>query len=185
LSDRNAIAQELTVEQLDAFVSALAAKPGKERTLAAIQQLAAQMGITISLMSAKAFRDTTFERHLQKIRAAQSIAMQVEEIEGGGNTMADASAKLISKRIFQKLMEMEEDEDAGIDIDELTLALSRLRQGDVQKAALAAKLREYEAREKERAEKSSQARRQLEAVKKTGGLSADALAQIEEAAALL
>lgn len=170
MSDRNKIAQSLSVEQLDAFVTELAALPGRERTLEAIKHRAAQMGITIGLMSAKAFRDTTFERHLDRLRSAQEIATQVENIEAGGNTLADASAKLLSKRIFEKLIAADdEDSIEEVDLDEMTLAVSRLRQGNVQQKALEAKLRESEAklraseaREKEREEKAKAADRALE-----------------------
>lgn len=170
MSERNKIAQSLSVEELDAFVTALAAKPGKERTLESIQRLAAEMGITISLMSAKAFRDTTFERHLAKIRQANDIALQVEQIESGGHTMADASAKLLSKRIFSQLIEAEdEDSVQEIDVDALSLAVSRLRRGNQQAqlvaAALAqaeAKIRDFEAKEKERAEKAKAASAAME-----------------------
>lgn len=130
-SDNNKIAQSLTVEQLDQFVTELAALPGKQRTLEQIRHKAAQLGIMISIGSAKSFRDTTFDRHLEKIRLAQSIASQVEAIEQGGNTMADASAKLLSKRIFNQLIEAEDDDSATeIDVDTLSLAVSRLRRGN-------------------------------------------------------
>lgn len=163
MSDGNKIAQNLSVDELDAFIRELTELPGKERTLEAIKRKAAEKGITISLMSAKTFRDTTFERHLEKIRAAQDIALQVEQLEQGGNTLADASAKLLSKRIFSKLMEAEDDDSAEeIDLDALSLAVSRLRRGNQQERLVAAalkqaeaKLRELEAREKDRTDKAA------------------------------
>lgn len=135
MTDRNKIAQELTVDQLSDFIGQLAALPGKERTLVAIQEKAAELGITISLMSAKSFRDTTFERHLQRMRTAQEVAMQVDGIEAGGNTLANASAKLLSKRIFNQLLDAEESGD-DVDVDALSLSVSRLRIGDVRNKAL-------------------------------------------------
>lgn len=170
MHDRNTIASSLTVEELDAFVTELAAKPGKERTLAAIKRLAAEKGIVISIESARSFRNTTFERHLEKIRMAQEVAMQVENIEAGGNTLAEASAKLLSKRIFTQLIDAEDEDGASeIDVDSLTLAISRLRRGDQQAKLVAsalqqaqAKLREYEAREKDREEKAKEASKELE-----------------------
>jgi hypothetical protein len=131
MSDRNTIAQELTVEQLDQFVHELAALPGKERTLKAISEKAAALGLEISLMSAKSFRDTTFERHLQRMRTAQEVALQVEGIEAGGNTLAGASAKLLSKRIFNQLLEADENAETEIDVEAMSLSVSRLRSGDV------------------------------------------------------
>lgn len=168
-SDRNKIAQELTIEQLDQFVAELAKLPGKQRTLAAIQHKAAELGITISLMSARAFRETTFEKHLQNLRRAQQIAGEVEAIEQGGNTLADASAKLLSKRIFNQLLEAE-DEDVGgeVDLEKMSLALSRIRTGDVARAALEQKLRDAERREKDREEKNRLAAEQLQKLRDPG-----------------
>lgn len=166
MTDRNTIAQSLTVEELDAFVSELASLPGKERTLEQIKHRAALRGITISLMSAKAFRDTTFDRHLERLRSAQEVALQVASIESGGNTLADASAKLLSKRIFNQLLDAEDDDGPGeVDLDQLTLAVSRLRRGDVQRTALEAQLRESEARlrEMERKEREYEEKKQAAA----------------------
>lgn len=135
--DRNTIAQELTDDQLDQFIQELAELPKKDRKLRHIKHKAAGLGITISLMSAKSFRDTTFQRYLAKMETAQKAAQLVENIDRGGSTLADASAKLLSKRIFDQLMEAE-DEDAveTIDLDQMTLAVARLRRGNVQQAAL-------------------------------------------------
>lgn len=159
--DRNKIAQELTDEQLDQFIQELAALPKKNRRLVDIQEKAAALGITASLMSAKAFRDTTFERHLQRIRTFQEVAMQVEGIESGGNTMANAAGKLLSKRIFSQLMEAEETGDE-VDVDAMTLSVSRLRKGDVNVAGLELRVRDYERREREREEKNAAAAAQLQ-----------------------
>lgn len=176
MGDRNAIAQSLTVEELDAFITRLAAKPGKERTLAAIQHLAAEMGITISLMSAKAFRDTTFERRLQAIERAKNVAQQVAAIEQGGTTMADASASLLSKHIFEQLVDAtDEDSAAEIDVEALSLAVSRLRRGNQQGQLVAAALekaqaqiKEYEARENDRAQKAVAAEKAMEKLRDPG-----------------
>lgn len=140
MSDRNKIAQELTAEQLDQFVRELIGLPGKDRTLERIKHKAAELGITISLMSAKAFRDTTFDRYLAKVQRAQEIAQQVENIDRGGSTLADASAKLLSKEIFDQLLAAA-DEDTGseVDLEKMTLAVSRLRSGNVQREAFEAR----------------------------------------------
>ena len=161
MSDRNKIAQELTEEQLGEFVAALLKLPGKKRTLAEIQEKAAELGITISLMSAKSFRDTTFERHVQRMRTAQEVAMQVEGIETGGNTLANASAKLLSKRIFNQLLEADESGD-DVDVDALSLSVSRLRSGDVATRTMQLKIEEFERKERERDEKNAAAAAQLQ-----------------------
>lgn len=194
MSDRNKIAQSLTVEQLDEFISTLAAKPGRERTLEAIKAAASERGITISLMSAKAFRDTTFDRHLERIRLANDVATQIEAIESGGNTLADASAKLIAKQTFAQLLAAE-DEDAppeGADLEKLSLIIQRVRAGDAAKRALEARLREsdaklrdFERQETEREETKRALREQLTKADRKGGLSKDTLEQIEQSLALL
>jgi len=163
MPDRNKIAQELTDEALDRFISELAALPKKERRLQDIKHKAAELGITVSLMSAKAFRDTTFERYLVKVQNAQRIAQQVEDIDRGGSTLADASAKLLSKRIFDQLLEAEDEDSAEtVDLDQMSLAVARLRRGNVQQIALEAKLSEMQRIAKEREEKNQQAAAQLE-----------------------
>lgn len=161
MTDRNKIAQELTVEQLSDFIGQLAELPGKERTLAAIQEKAATLGITISLMSAKSFRDTTFTRYLDKLSKAQEKAMQVRGMQeaGAGNTLADAAGALLSEVIFDALSA----EDAkDIDIKKYSLAIARMRQGDVRLRALELDVKEFERRERERAEKNAAAAAQLQ-----------------------
>jgi hypothetical protein len=178
--DRNTIAQELTDEQLDHFIRELAALPKKDRKLKHIRHKAAEMGITISLMSAKSFRDTTFQRYLSKIETAQRAAQLVEDIDKGGSTMADASAKLLSKRIFDQLMEAEDEDSAEVvDLDQMTLAVARLRRGNVQQAALEAKLKEYEEAARERADKKAALSKTLEKEQKRGGITAETRALID------
>lgn len=186
MSDRNKIAQELTVDELSEFVAELAALPGKERTLEAIKGKAKERGIEISLMSAKSFRDTTFERHLARMRTAQDVASQVEGIEAGGNTLANASAKLLARRIFNDLLEADENE-TDVDIDALTLSVSRLRQGDVRKdeagrrqAETDARLREFERREREREEKKAALSKTLDKEVKRGGITAETRKLIDQ-----
>jgi hypothetical protein len=143
--DRNTIAQELTDEQLDRFVRELAALPKKERQLKHIRHKAAELGITISLMSATSFRNTTFQRYLAKMEKAQKAAQLVEDVDRGGSTLADASAKLLSKRIFDQLMDAEDEDSAEVvDLDQMTLAVARLRRGNVQQAALEEKIKQLQ-----------------------------------------
>lgn len=181
MSDRNKIAQELTDEQLDQFIAQLAALPKKERRLKDIKHKAAGLGITVSLMSAKAFRDTTFDRYLDKIQLAQNVAQQVEDIDRGGSTLADASAKLLSKRIFDQLIAAE-DEDTGetVDLDQMTLAVARLRRGNVQQAALEAALKEYERKDRERTEKKAELTKTLDKEQKKGGITPETRKLIDQ-----
>jgi len=179
--DRNTIAQELTDEQLDSFIRELAALPKKERKLKDIRHKAAEMGITISLMSAKSFRDTTFQRYLAKMESAQKAARLVEDVDRGGSTLADASAKLLSKRIFDQLMDAEDEDSAeAVDLDQMTLAVARLRRGNVQQAALEAKLKEYEDQARERAEQKAALTKTLDKEQKRGGITAETRALIDQ-----
>lgn len=162
-SDRNKIAQALSVEQLNAFIAELAALPGKDRTLEAIKARAAAMGIEISLMSAKAFRDTTFDRHLKRLAKAQELALQVAGMQeaGAGNTLADASAAMLSQSVFELLTEDGVlDDDGKLDIrnaGKLAVIIEKLRTGNVKASELELKVKAYEAREAERAEKAKAA----------------------------
>lgn len=172
--DRNKIAQALTVEQLDQFVTELATMPGKERTLDAIRAKAGELGITISLMSAKTFRDTTFARHLARVERRKAKAGHLAELvaDGTGRTINEAALGIMAEKIFDELNKADdaaEDEEQATPLDlekldTLTRASARIQKGfgevDRVKALLAesqAKLREFEAREKEREEKAKEA----------------------------
>lgn len=162
MADRNKIAQELTVEELDAFIAQLSALPGKERTLASIKARAAGLGIEISIESARTFRNTTFARHLQRLSKAQELATQVAAMQesGAGNTLADASAAMLSQQIFEMLNVSEELELA--DAGKLAFIISKLRQGDVAVRNLELKLRDAERREREQEEKKAAAVKELQ-----------------------
>lgn len=201
--DRNTIAQSLTIDELDAFVAELAALPAKRRTLAAIQSKAAERGIVISLMSATSFRNTTFARHLDRMRRRKEKAESIVGLasEGTGRTLNDANAAILAERIFDELnadadLTGDEDEPARMDlekVDALSKAVARLRRGDVDREALEAKLRESEAKlrelqakEAERAEKKEALKAQLSAAaNKKGGLTKETIEEIELSLALL
>ena len=161
MSDRNTIAQELSVEELDTFICGLASLPGKERTLKAICEQAANLGITISLMSAKSFRDTTFATHLERLRRASEKAEQIKAIQqsGTGGTLADAAGAILSEAIYDGLLA---ENPKDIDIEKYSLAISRMRKGDVELAGLRLKLEEGERREREREAKIKAASDEME-----------------------
>jgi hypothetical protein len=187
--DRNKIATSLTLEELDAFVEALAAKPGKERTLEAIRALAAEHGITISLMSAKSFRDTTFGRHLERLRRRNEKSQRIAAMvgDGSGRTLNEASLGIMAEKIFDELnadddATGDDEEPARLDlekVDTLTKAAARIQKGfgevDRVKTLLAesqAKLREFERKEAEREEKVKAAEKDLAKLRDaTGGIS--------------
>jgi hypothetical protein len=184
MSDRNTIARELSVEDLDRFIKELAALPGKKRTLQAISEKAAGLGINISLMSAKSFRDTTFKSYLDRLNRAQEKALQVRGMQeaGAGNTLADAAGALLSEVIFDSLTA---EDPNDIDIKKYSLAIARLRQGDVKIRALELAIKDWERKEEERQRQTTEAKEKLTDLTKKGGLSAEALKQIEAAAKIL
>jgi Protein of unknown function (DUF3486) len=181
-ADRNTIARELTVDELDKFIKELAALPGKRRTLAAIQKKAAALGIEVSLMSAKSFRDTTFQRHLDRLQKANQLATQVAAMqqEGAGNTLADASAAILSQQIFDLLDELG---DSTLDLKKagsIAFIISKIRQGDTAARALELKVKEYERKEAERAEKKAAFVKTLDKEQKRGGITKETRKLIDQ-----
>jgi len=184
--DRNTIATALSAEDLQEFVARCAREP--RLTLARIQALAAERGITVSLMSARSFHDTTYARHLERLRRARELAERIGASAGEGTgdpgrTIADAAAAELSSQVFDLLVAA--GEGATLDTDEalkLASALGRLRAGNVQVAALRQRIREYEEKRAALRETIAEAKRASGA---QGGITRETLAEIERAAALL
>lgn len=177
--DKNTIATELTDEQLDQFIRELAGLPKKQRRLVDIQAKAEGLGLTISLMSARSFRDKTFARALAKMRRANEAATQVENIEAGGGDTLKATAKILSRRIFDDLMEADEKE-TDVDIDALTLSHSRLTRSATITGALQLKIAEYERRDREREEKKAALSKTLDKEVKRGGITPETRRLIDQ-----
>jgi hypothetical protein len=141
MSDRNTIAQELSLDQLDKFIRELAALPGKDRTLKAISEKAAALGITISLMSAKSFRDTTFAKYLKRTERRREFAERVTSAPLTGAKFADAAAENLAELVFDATEEMAEIADEGGRLDmkkagATAFIISKIRQGDVARERL-------------------------------------------------
>lgn len=132
--DRNKIASELTGEELQEFLDRCWKTPGL--TLKRVQDLAAEYGISVSLMGAKSFRDTTFARHLQRIGKAGELAAQVSALRqaGAGHTIADAAAAILSDEVLDKLVNRDDNEE--LDLDVLSKIVKRLRDSDSRTRAL-------------------------------------------------
>lgn len=163
--DRNKIAAALTPAQLDAFLADLAARPGKARTLEAIKAMAAEHGIAISLSSAQAFRNTTFERHLEKLRRSRETAAQVKEIAMQGGSLTEAAAEMLAQELFETMLARKDGdmEASEIEVGDLTLAISRLRRGDQQSQLVVVALEKAQAEiEKLKAENADRTRRAQE-----------------------
>jgi hypothetical protein len=178
MSDRNAIAQELSVEQLDKFIRELAELPGKQRTLKAIAEKAAALGIEISIMSAKSFRDTTFAKYIKRTERRREFAERIAAAPSTGATFADAAAENLSELVFDMTEELADviDEGGALDLKKASATafiISKIRQGDVARGKLQLQVDEYQRKERERAEKTAQAAAQLEKLRDPGaGLNA-------------
>lgn len=184
MPDRNTIARELTDEDLEKFLAALVARKPGERRLRDIREMAAEHGIRISLESARSFRNTTFEKHLQRIAHRKEKAGHIAQLvgDGSGRTINEAALGIMAEKIFDELNAEDDSADiAGelgssartpLDVErmgDLALAASRIQKsfGEVDrvKALLVeseAKVRAFEVREKERVEKARAAEKALE-----------------------
>jgi hypothetical protein len=180
MPDKNKIASNLSAEQLEAFNERC--RTTKGLTLQKIADMAAEAGIEISLMSAASYRDTTFEAYLEQIRERGRLADTITQVAQAGLNLSDAAAVGLNQQIFARSMDPDL---ADKDLDRLSLALARLRLGDQRAELLDARLKEYERREADWNDKRSQVKAKLEGVKAKGGLTKEALKQIEEAAAIL
>lgn len=68
---KSKIETELSEEQLQEFCTRLANTP--KLTLKKLQSMAAELGIEVSLMGAKSFRDGAFAEHIEKCAAQKSL----------------------------------------------------------------------------------------------------------------
>lgn len=136
----NTIARTLSAEELQRFCDRL----GKSRkvTLRTIADLfEEETGERVSLMSATAFRDTTFRAHLQRMEKANMLSQLIREQKesGAGGTLADAAAAMLTDDILDKIVNRDFI-DTPLDLDVLSKIVARLRTGDVRVKALEHKI---------------------------------------------
>lgn len=184
MADKNKIARGLSDEDLSAFLARCHKTP--DLTLSKVQELAAEEGIQISIMSAKSFRDTTYQRYLDRLTRTQQMAKQVAELTDGeeGRTLADAASGLLGQQVFDFLVEADlelEGKDGMKAANQLALILKRLRSTDQAQKALELRVADFERQESERRE---QAEAKLRAAK-DGGVSTEALEKMEEMLGLM
>lgn len=133
--DRNKIAQTLSSEELAAFIDRCWETPNL--TLAKLQELAAEVGVSVSLMGAKSFRDTTYKRHIERIRRARELSEQLRELSKTGASLADAAGELLSHKVMDVLTaDPEAEQPEELDMKSLSLVISRLRMGDARRDAI-------------------------------------------------
>jgi hypothetical protein len=132
------IEQSLTPAQLAEFKRRAAELPGT--LLSDLQALAAEFGIEVSLMGARSFRKGPFADYLAELKAKREMAEDISTVAKSGLGLADASATMLSQKIFDRLHNAETLSDD--ETDQLSLALSRIRTGDQRSKFLEAKLDE-------------------------------------------
>lgn len=175
---RSKIEMSLSETELQAFCNKLAGTP--HLTLETVRAEAAKLGISVSLMAAKTFRDGAYSAHLDKYRKARELAQQLREMgnDNAAGSLADAGAAILMQQVYDELTS-----GGQIDFDTFSKIISRLRSGDHQQSELAAKLKEYERRatewERKEKEREEAKRKAIADIRNGGGLSDEALAKLE------
>lgn len=116
------IESELTHEQFAQFCERLLGLPGKRRTLAGVQALAREYGISVSPMGAKSFKDGPFARYLQKLEKARAGTEALVAAAGAGIHPLDALEEAM-------VLELQDAVTSGekIDVQWVVQQLSKLR----------------------------------------------------------
>jgi chromosome segregation ATPase len=116
------IEASLTHAQFEEFCQKLLELPGKARTLAGVQSLASEYGITVSPMGAKAFKDGPFARHLEKLNRGRETREALVAAAGAGVHPLDALEEATVMELQDHLTEAE-----TIDVNFLSSQLVKLR----------------------------------------------------------
>lgn len=188
------IESSLTAAQEKEFLSRLMEMTNP--TLAAIQTLALEYQITVSLEGARTYKKNVYQREIGKLQAAQQLALQVASVQesGAGHSLADASRSLIAQIVFEQLSQSDGyDPEQGIDLLDLSLIVKRISDSDQNAKRLSAQLREselkvseYQAKEKEARLAAEEIRRRMAKEQSSGkGLSDETLRIIEQKVGLL
>lgn len=176
---RSKIESALSEAELQDFCNRLANTP--ELTLKKLQSMAAEVGIEVSLMGAKTFRDGAFSEHIEKMRRAKDLALQLREVGNAdaAGSIADAGALVLMQQVYDSLTKGDE-----VDYDTFSKIIARLRSGDHRLREVNAKLREYERRaeeyEREKAEREAAKKAAQERISQKGGISPEAMEEIDE-----
>lgn len=138
------VEKSLSADELHEFCKHLASLPNL--TLETMREEAAKLGIELSHGAASRFKNGTFAAHLDHLRRAKELVMQIEQFGGAdaGASIADAGATVLMQQVYDTLTSGE-----PIDFDTFSKIISRLRSGDHRLRELNAKLAEYKRREEE------------------------------------
>lgn len=162
MARKGTVEQSLSAEQLHDFCTTLAGTPNL--TLKVMQTEAAKLGIELSHSAAGRFKSGTFAAHIEHLRKAKELAMQIEEFGGADSagSLADAGAAVLMQQVYDALTSGD-----NLDFDTFSKIIARLRTGDHRQRELNAKLREYERKESEWERKESERRTALAAIAET------------------
>lgn len=116
------IQSELTHAQFEEFCARLLALPGKARTLAGIQALASEYGITVSHEGARAFKKGPFARHLEKLHRSREAREALVAAAGVGVHPLDALEEAAIIELQDHLAEAE-----AVDVAWVASQLVKLR----------------------------------------------------------
>lgn len=133
------IETDLTPEELMEFFRRIAQTKGGA-TIARIQAIASEFGVTISHQTANEYRKGIVADYLDSLKRNAEQAELITAVAKGGLGLTDAAAVKLAVKINDDL-----DRSADLTADEknsYSLAISRLRSGDQRSRFLEAKLRE-------------------------------------------
>ena len=154
------VEKTLSATALHDFCDRLAKMP--KLTLATMQAEAAKLGIELSHSAAGRFKNGTFAAHLEHLKKAKELALEIEAFGGSdaGASLADAGATVLMQKVYDALTA----KDGVIDFDTFSKIIARLRSGDHSQKALNAKLAEYKRKEAEWQRKENERKSALAAI---------------------
>lgn len=143
----------------------------KQLTRARIQEIFEEMtGEPIGGKAATSARKL-FERHLQQLRRGQEETDRIMKVIADGSDPLDAARAMAKQQLFDELTRGED-----IDLNVVTRIIARLSSSDTQVKRLQAQLDELERKNREREEKMKAT---LDKSKRKGGITPEALEEIE------
>lgn len=134
------IETDLSPEQLIEFCRRCGQLKGGT-TLRAIQSLAAEFGVSVSLMGATSFRDGPLAGYLAELKAKSERAQQVAAFAQSGLSLSDAAAVRLSETVFDELMAPTANALTAEERDTYSKIIARARAGDQRAKKLEADLR--------------------------------------------
>lgn len=155
----------LNVEQLKEFLGKAMEMPSP--TLVALQELAAEYGIVVSLEGARTFKRNVYSAELARLSKAQELALNIASMQehGAGNTLAQAAGAIVAQETFDLLVSgsgnFEPDQLA-----ELSLIVKRLRDSDQKQVFLNARVKELDLKNAELERKEAERKEKVKALKK-------------------